>query len=99
MTWQPLSDHWDEYQSNLESALADGLMDDPLDAQIIIYPDELFLGEGEKEDIRSFVTERLNEVYQSFMQNEEHFDPNVFGTYLFRSILIGMVWERERIGK
>ena len=96
--WQPLTDHWESYKSKLEEAEAEGLLDDPTEAQSIIYPDELFLGEGEKDDVRDFITERLNELFQHYQHTEGKFDPNVVGTYIFRSIILGMMWERERIG-
>lgn len=97
--WHPLTDHWINYQNKIDEADAAGLMDDPVDAQEIIYPDELFLGEGEKEDMRDFITERLNELYSHYQIVGGQFDPNMIGTYIFRSILLGMMWERERIGR
>jgi hypothetical protein len=96
--WQPLTEHWHSYQNHLEEAMEDGLFDDPLDAQEILYPDELFMGEGEKDDVRQFITDRLNELYHSYRLEGEEFNPNLIGTYLFRAVLMGMVWERERIG-
>jgi len=97
--WNPLSDHWDVYTGRLEEAEAEGLLDDPVDAQEIIYPEELFLGESEKEDVRSFITDRLNELYNHYQESEGRFDPNFIGTYIFRSTILGMMWERERIGR
>lgn len=97
--WQPLSDHWTTYKDKLEEAEAEGLLDDPENAQSVIYPEELFLGEGEKDDVREFITERLNELYQHYQQIDGKFDPNFVGTYVFRSIILGMLWERERIGR
>jgi len=98
MQWQPLQDHWDEYQAHLESALEDGLMDDPIDAQEILYPSDLHMGEGEKEGLREFVAERVNELYSEFSRRDE-FNTNLVGTYIFRAILMGMAWENERIGR
>lgn len=98
MEWQPLQDHWDEYQAHLESALEEGLLDDPTDAQEILYPKELHLGEGEKDDIREFVHERITELYETF-QRQEDFNTNLVGTYIFRAVLLGMAWENERIGR
>lgn len=96
--WHPLTDHWKTYKERLEEAESNGLLDDPLDAQEIIYPDELFLGETEKEDVRDFITERLQELYNHYQVTEGSFDTNLIGTYIFRSIILGMMWERERIG-
>jgi len=98
MEWQPLQDHWDEYQAHLESALEEGQLDDPIEAQEIIFPSELHFGEDEKDNIREFVGERVNELYSEFSRREE-FNINLIGTYLFRAILMGMAWEDERIGR
>ena len=98
MEWTPLTDHWNKYQAHLEKANDAGLFDDPIDAQEILYPAKLHLGEGEKEDIRSFITDRLNELYYAYMTQGEEFNPSLLGTYIFRSILLGMMWEQERIG-
>jgi hypothetical protein len=95
MYWQPLTDHWDKYEERLQEAADAGLLDDPEEAQEIIYPEELYIGEGEKDDVREFITDRLNELYSSF---DGDFDPNILGTYIFRALMLGMVWERERIG-
>lgn len=95
MYWHPLTDHWNKYQERLEAADEEGLLDDPEIAQEIIWPDDLFLGEGEKDDLRDFVSNRLEELLANF---DGDFNPNLIGTYLFRSLLLGMLWERERIG-
>lgn len=95
MSWHPLTDQWNEYQAHLAEAEEAGLLDDPEEAQEIIYPEDLYMGEGEKDDVREFITSRLQELYQTF---DGDFDPNLLGTYLFRSLILGMKWERERIG-
>jgi hypothetical protein len=98
-SWHPLTDHWMNYQQRINDADAEGLLDDPLGAQEIIYPDELSFGEGEKEDVREFVEARLNELYANYQNIGGKFDINAIGTYIFRSIILGMMWESERIGR
>jgi hypothetical protein len=98
MDWTPLQDHWDEYEAHLESALEDGLLDDPTAAQELLYPPVLHLGEGEKDDVREFVSERLSELFTVY-QNQGTFNIDLIGTYIFRAILMGMEWENERIGR
>lgn len=97
--WQPLNDHWDEYQAGLEEADAAGLLDDPERAQEVIYPEELNLGDNEKEDVREFVSDRLNELWTAYEQSGGGFNIDLIGTYIFRAIVLGMAWERERIGR
>jgi len=97
--WQPLTDHWTTYTEHIQEAAEAGLLDDPLDADEIVYPDELHVGEGEKDDLRDFITERLQELYGHYQATGGGFDPSVIGTYIFRAILMGMLWERDRIGR
>jgi hypothetical protein len=98
MSWEPLTDHWREYQTLLEDAMAKGLFEDPADAQEVLYPKDLNMGEGEKDDLRAFVSARLNEVYHDYKERGEEFNPNLVGTYIFRAVILGMMWENERIG-
>lgn len=98
MAWEPLTSHWEVYKGQLENALARGLFDDPVAAQDILYPSDLYLGEDEKNDLRTFVGERLTEIHEKYKEEGEEFNANLIGTYIFRSIILGMMWENERIG-
>lgn len=98
MPWQPLTDIWDNYHEVLSEADKAGLMDDPADAEDFVWPYDLAIGEEERDDIRQFVTHRMTEIVET-IQRSKGVDPNLIAGYVFRSLLSGMMWERERIGK
>jgi hypothetical protein len=95
--WEPLSEIWTHYTAEMMSAAEAGLLEDPEQAEHVAYPVDLYLGEGEKEDIRDFVSERMEEILEP-IQNYQVFDPNQVASYLFRALICGMRWEKERIG-
>ena len=96
--WQPLTEIYDEYSASLETAIAEGFLDDPDLAENFIWPADLHIHANEQEDVRRYVSERMTEVVER-VKRDKGFDPNVLAGYIFRSILVGMMWERERYGR
>lgn len=90
--WQPLTDIWDEYSMKLDAVQEADL------AEEIIYPRELFMGEGEKADIKQFVTDRMEEMFHQ-AQSSGGVNLQWVSGFLFKSLITGMMWERERIGR
>lgn len=90
--WQPLNDLWDNYSQKLDSIREVELAED------IVWPSELFMGEGEKDDVKTFVTNRIEEMIDVAQRNEG-INIQWIGGFLFKSLVAGMLWERERVGK
>jgi hypothetical protein len=90
--WQPLTDIWDEYSMKLDSIEEADL------AEEIIYPYQLTMGELEKEDIKQFVTDRMTEMFE-YAQRSGGVNLHWISGFLFKSLITGMMWERERVGK
>lgn len=90
--FSPLTDIWDEYSLKLDQIQEADL------AEEIVYPRQLFMGEGEKEDIKRFVTERMQEMYD-FSKKTGGINLHWISGFIFKSLISGMMWERERIGR
>lgn len=90
--WQPLQDIWDEYSGKLDNINEAELADEQM------WPHTLFMGESEKEDVKAFVTERISEMV-SHAQNTGGINLQWIGGFMFKSLVAGMLWERERVGK
>lgn len=90
--WTPLNDIWDEYSEKLDSVEESDM------AQDLVWPRQLFLGEGEKGDVHNFVAERVKEMVEQ-AQRERGINLQWIGGLMFKSLVAGMLWERERVGK
>jgi hypothetical protein len=93
----PLSDIWETYTDSLDHADANGLLEDEEVQESYLWPTDLRLADWEQEDVKRYVAERMGEMMER-MQTQGGLDPNLLAGYLFRSILCGMMWEKERIG-
>lgn len=96
--FQPLSDIWQNYNDSLSSAIDQGYIDDPDTAEHFVWPSDLKFGEGEQDDVQRYVHERMTEIVDR-VKSDRGVDPNVIAGYIFRSVVVGMMWERERIGR
>lgn len=94
---QPLSDIWDIYTESLDRAISDGLLQDDEVSDHYVWPDDLNIGDWEQEDVKRYVHERMTEIIDK-VKTHGSLDPNLIAGYMFRSVISGMLWERERIG-
>ena len=90
--WQPLNDLWEDYSQKLDSIQEVELAED------VVWPKELFMGEGEKDDVKTFVTNRIEEMIAE-AQRTNGINIQWIGGFLFKSLVAGMLWERERVGR
>lgn len=90
--WAPLNNIYDDYSMKLDEIEEAELAED------VVWPRQLFMGEGEKEDVKLFVTQRIEEMIQEAQRNQG-INIQWIGGYLFKSLVSGMLWERERVGK
>lgn len=95
---QPLSDIWGIYSESIESAINEGLIEDSELADDYIWPRDLNFADWESDDVKRYVHERMTEIVDR-IKDQGGLDPNLMAGYIFRSVLCGMMWERERIGK
>lgn len=96
-SWTPLEDQWRSYFDQLIEANDAGLLDDEESADEYGYPEALTLGDTEKTELGDFAfrrTAELNEIFNHFGLQEK-----AIGSYLMNAVLVGMLWERERIGR
>lgn len=98
MEWTPLEDEYAVYRRQLEELAIEGLLQDPEDAKRLGYPKKLTLSDAEKDHLAVFVKNRLDQAFEIFnAQGGVH--PAVLGQLFLDSILAGMMWEYERIGR
>lgn len=90
--WQPLTTIWSDYSKRL-----DGIESADL-AEEIVYPADLFMGDAEKEDIKTFIASRMEEMVEQ-VQSAGGFNLHWLSGALFKCVVTGMIWERERIGR
>lgn len=90
--WQPLTDLWEKYSDTL-----DGIETAEI-AEEVVWPAELFMGNSEKEDVKNFVSERIEEMIEQAKAGGG-INLQYIGGFLFKSLVTGMMWERERVGK
>ena len=90
--WQPLQDIWDDYSEKLDEIESAEIADEEM------WPYQLFMGMNEKEDVKQFVTDRISEMV-SYAQNTGGINLQWIGGFVFKSLVAGMLWERERVGK
>lgn len=94
---QPLTTIWDHYTDSLDQATANGLVDDEEVSDNYVWPLDLKFGDWEQKDVQQYVHERMTEIVDR-IKVQGGLDPNVIAGYIFRSVLCGMLWEKERIG-
>lgn len=95
---QPLSEIWDSYNFSLSNAVEEGFIDDPEAAEHFVWPSDLRFGDWEQDDVQRYVHERMTEIVDR-VKSDRGVDPNVIAGYIFRSVVCGMLWEYERIGR
>lgn len=95
--WQPLSNIWDSYSQSLEEAITQGYINDDELATEYVWPGDLHVGDSEQDDVKKYVHERMVEIVEK-IKTDKGLDPNLIASYIFRSVLCGMLWEKERIG-
>ena len=90
--WKPLNNIWEDYSSKLDSVNDAELADD------LVWPQELFVADSEKDDVKTFVGERIEEMVLE--ANKGHgINLQWVGGFIFKSLVSGMLWEKERIGR
>jgi CRISPR/Cas system CSM-associated protein Csm5 (group 7 of RAMP superfamily) len=97
MKWTPLEDVWDDYVATVNTATEEGLLETRESAENVIYPSRLIIAETEKEEVRRYIGERMEEIIAQ-IQRDNAVDGNFLAAYLFRTLIAGMLWERQRIG-
>lgn len=96
--WHPLQDIWAAYNKSLEMAIAEGHIYDADLSDQYIWPGDLSFADLEQDDVKQYVHERMQEIFER-IQVDRGLDPNVLANVIFRSILCGMMWQKERNGK
>lgn len=91
--WKPLRDIWMKYNLDIYQKMAS---QDP-DELEAFWPDNLYIGEVEREDIEKFVHERTHDIVQA-IQAYGGVHPMMIASYILRSVVSGMMWENERLG-
>jgi hypothetical protein len=95
--WQPLQDIWEAYSESLDTAIAEGLIQDEELSEQYIWPIDLGVASPEQDDVKMYVHERMQEIFER-IKHDRGLDPNVLANVIFRSVLCGMMWEKERLG-
>ncbi len=95
---QPLSDIWDVYTESLDQAIANDLLSDEEISDEYVWPSDLGFGDWEMEDVKRYVAERMTEITDR-MKVKGGLDPNLVAGVIFRSVISGMLWEKERMGR
>lgn len=90
--WSPLVDIWEDYSEKLDEVKEADLAEDK------VWPRDLFMGDMEKESVKEFLTERIEEMVNE-AQRQQGVNLHWIGGYLFKSLVTGMLWERERVGR
>jgi hypothetical protein len=96
--FHPLTDIWDVYTDSLDNALVEGYINDDEIAENYLWPLDLQIVEHEQEDMKKYVHERMVEIVER-IKYDQGLDPNLIAAMIFRSVMCGMMWEKERIGK
>jgi len=95
---QPLTEIWDIYTHSLDQAIADGFLTDEEISDSYVWPHDLHLADWEEEDVKRYISDRMTEITER-VKTRGGLDPNLVAGYLFRSIILGMLWHHERIGR
>jgi hypothetical protein len=96
--FQPLSDIWDVYTASLDEAVRQGFLDDDDLSENYVWPADLDIGEWEQKDVQKYVHERMVEIVER-IKTQGGINPNIIAGYIFRSVICGMMFEMERIGR
>jgi hypothetical protein len=96
--FHPLTEIWSTYTESLDKAIHSGLIDEEEVAESYVWPSDLDFGKMEQEDVKRYVHERMTEIVDR-IQTQGGVDPNLIASYLFRSVLCGLMWQKERTGK
>lgn len=97
MEWHPLNDIWKAYDDSLESAIAEGFIQDDDISDQYVWPVDLDLAEDEQSDVKVYVHERMQEIFER-IKMDKGLDPNVLANVVFRSIICGLMWQKQRLG-
>lgn len=95
--FQPLTDIWESYSDSLDEAVSQGYIEDEELAEQYVWPTDLSLGDSEVTDVKKFVHERTTEIIDR-ISADGGIDPNFMASYVFRSIICGCLWQKERRG-
>jgi hypothetical protein len=97
--WNPVNDVWDSYNAKLDS-YKDMMPYSDFDAEEMhnaLWPEDLYLGDEELEDAKEFVAKRTMEVL-TMIRRFNGLHPDMIYSYIMKSLISGMLWEKERIG-
>lgn len=97
MEWTPLENHWRAYYEQLIEADRQGFLSDPELAEEYSYPPELKLAETELDGLNLFAERRMEELGQVF--SLVGVNERAIVSYMMNAVLVGMMWEKERIGR
>lgn len=95
--FQPLSDIWASYSEALDEAVTEGYIEDEDLAERYVWPADLEFGDAEIADVKKYVHERTTEIVDR-VRDDGGIDPNFLASYIFRTILCGVMWQKERRG-
>lgn len=97
--WNPINDVWEEYSSRLESfrEMIPYIELEPEEMQNVLWPEDLYLGETEVKNAQEFVANRTIEILQ-LVKRYNGLHPDMLYSYIMKSLISGMLWEKERIG-
>lgn len=95
MTEKTLEENYLGYKRHLEEAVIEGQLQDEELAQRFGFPSNLLLFPNEKEQLTEFVMDRVEEIFNEFLELDE-VHPIIVGHYLLNSVLSGMLWQQER---
>jgi hypothetical protein len=94
---QPLTDIWEVYSESLNKAISANLFREEDLSDDYVWPHDLLIDDWEREDVKRYVTERMSEIVDR-LEVKKALEPNLIAAYLFRSVIAGMLWEKNRIG-
>lgn len=95
---QPLTDIWEVYSNSLDEAITRGFLQSDELSESYVWPVDLLIDSWEQDDVKRYVHERMTEIVDGIKSNNG-VDPNLIAGYIFRSVLCGMLWQHERIGR
>jgi len=95
--WQPLTNIWESYTESLDEAVSQGYLDDEELATEYVWPQDLSLSDVEQADVKRYVHARMTEILDKIAE-DGGINPNFIASYVFRSVLCGCMWQKERAG-
>jgi hypothetical protein len=96
--WNPLQSIWEDYGKSLDSVIAEGLIQDEEVSDQYIWPPDLRIAGIEQDEVKRYVHERVEELYERIKQ-DRGINADLLANIIFRSVLVGMMWEYERVGR